>query len=99
MISDEILKDYYCSLVNDNHFLSEPCLLTCGHSACRKCIGNKKTMRCTKCRTTIKKEGKFVEIKARRDLIEMHVVDLLLKIEERFKISFDSFKSKIHLVF
>ncbi len=39
-----------------------------------------------------------MESKASKELIEMHVGDLLLKIEERFKISFESFKSKIQFL-
>ncbi len=94
MISDEILNDCYCSLENDTHFLNEPLQLKCGHSACKQCIGYKKEVRCRRCQTTIKNNGEFVESKASEDLIEMHVGDLLLKIEERFKMCFESFKSK-----
>ncbi len=99
MISDEILKDCFCSLESNNHFLIEPLQLTCGHSACKKCIGNKEELRCIKCRIAIKNKGKFVKSKASEDLIEMHVGDLLLKLEERFKMGFESFKSKIKLFF
>ena len=95
MISNEILKDCYCSLESNNHFLNEPLELTCGHSACKQCIGKKKTLSCTKCQTINTDDGVFVESKASEVLIEMNVGDLLLKIEERFKISFESFKSKI----
>ena len=95
MISDEILKDCYCSLESNNHFLNEPVQLTCGHSACKQCIGTKEELRCRRCQTISKNEGKFVRSKASEDLIEMHVGDLLLKLEERFKMGFESFKSKI----
>ena len=98
MISDKILKDCYCSLESSNHFLIEPLQLTCGHSACKKCIGNKEELRCIKCRIAIKNKGKFVKSKASEDLIKMHVGDLLLKLEERFKMGFESFKSNISVI-
>ena len=85
MISDEILKDCYCSLESNNHFLKEPLELTCGHSACKQCIGNNEQLRCRKCQTISKNGGKFVRSKASEDLIAKNVGYLLLKIEERFR--------------
>jgi hypothetical protein len=98
MISkNDILKDCFCSLENGTHFLDKPLELTCGHSACKQCIGNKEELRCRKCQTINTNKGEFVESKANEDLIEMHVADLMLKLEERFKTSIDSFKSKIQI--
>ncbi len=96
MISEEILKNCFCSLENDTHFLNEPLELICGHSACKQCIGDKKELRCGRCQTINKNEGEFVKSKASEVLIEMNVGYLLLKIEEQFKISFESFKSKFN---
>jgi hypothetical protein len=94
MIPDKILKNCYCSLEDNTHFLNEPLVLPCGHTACKKCIDTNDELKCNKCQTINKKDANFPKSSTSEDLIEMYVEDLLLKVEERFKISFESFKSK-----
>ena len=93
MIPDKILKNCYCSLEDNTHFLNEPLLLTCGHNACKKCIDTKHELKCNKCQTINTNNGNLPRNSSFEDLIETYVGDLLIKVEERFKISFESFKS------
>ena len=94
MIPEKILKNCFCSLENNTHFLNEPLLLPCGHNACKNCINTKNELKCNKCQTINTNNGNLTRSTTSEDLIEMYVEDLLLKVEERFKISFESFKSK-----
>ena len=94
MIPDRLLKNCFCSLEDNTHFLNEPLLLPCGHSACKNCINTKDELKCYKCQTINSKNGNFPKITSFEDIIEMYAEDLLLKVEERFKTSFKSFKSK-----
>ena len=94
MIPEKILKNCFCSLEDNTHFLNEPLLLPCGHNACKNCINTKDELKCNQCQTINTKNVNLQRNTTSEDLIEMYAEDLLLKVEERFKTSFESFKSK-----
>ena len=94
MIPDEVLEELYCSLEYETHLLNEPHVLQCGHYACKKCINTKDELKCSKCRMISPKNRNFIKSEYAEYLLERYAYDLLLIAEERFKISFMSFKSK-----
>lgn len=42
ILSSEIQQILNCCMSKEKHFLNEPIVLDCGHSACRQCIVNKR---------------------------------------------------------
>jgi hypothetical protein len=89
-LTEEILNTIKCCLDAKDHFLKEPLLLKCSHSACKRCIERKKghefTCEFPGCgrKYKMKKVDKLQSNTILSELIETHKNDLLEMIKNEF---------------
>ena len=101
MIPEEVLKELFCVLSAEKHFLENPISLSCGYSACRKCIGQCiGPINCLGC-----EQQHTVDLSAIKDsslfkvTFESYASDLFELVYDQFSSSYETLKSKVFRLF
>ena len=85
MITEECLKELYCAVSHEKHFITNPITLSnCGHSVCHKCLPKEATLiRCKICDVETKDD--FNRIFISRGLTEglKHLFGEICKVIEK----------------
>ncbi len=38
LLASDLMNELRCNISDDDHFLEDACILSCGHNACKECI-------------------------------------------------------------
>ena len=89
-LTDDVLNSLKCCLNSKEHFLRDPLILKCNHSACKKCIEKKKgrefTCEFNGCgkKYKMKKVDKLQSNLTIPELLETHKIELIELINTEF---------------
>jgi hypothetical protein len=89
MIPQDILQTLQCGLSIDDHIIMQPIALSCGHSACKKCIpvlDDLESNKCKLCGKINKTDSNIMnESQPVKQLLKIYFDDLLAMVEIRFE--------------
>ena len=99
-IKEDVTRQIKCGLssIDDEHFVIEPMLLSCGDNACKNCIENLNEMQkeCNHCKKIHKKDDlkKAVPNNAVKLLMKSYLKELNDELDVKVKLAIDSIEGK-----